>query len=150
MKRVAKYLFGLLVVVSVLFFVGCDNLLGSDDDGDSGGGGGGGTSGVASVRVVNNSGYTIYYLYISPSSSGTWGPDQHGSSVISSGYSFTVNNIPAGTYDLRAVNSLGDSVYEMGYYMGGGTSHTWTINTFYGSISEPQGSILEPSPNPVP
>lgn len=149
MKRVVKCLFGLLVIISVLFVVGCDNLLNEDDDGGTDGGGGGDT-GVASVRVVNNSGYTIYNLYISPSSSSSWGDDQLGSNVILSGYSFTVNNIPAGTYDLKATNSLGDSVYEMGYYMGGGTSHTWTINTFYGSISEPQGSILEPSPSPVP
>lgn len=123
MKRKA-FLAVMIVVGVLLLFSGCDNLLSDDSSsGDS-------STGVASLRVVNNSGTTIYYLYVSPSSSELWGNDQLGSSVISSGSSFTVNNIPAGTYDFRATNSSGYNVYEIGYYMGPGTSHTWTINSF--------------------
>jgi hypothetical protein len=66
-----------------------------------GGGGGGGTSGP-SVTLVNNSGQTVCYVYISPTSETTWGQDQLGSTeTISSGSSRTFN-VSAGAYDLRA------------------------------------------------
>jgi hypothetical protein len=54
------------------------------------------------LQVVNSSSYTIGYLYVSPSSSPDWGPDQLGSYVIDPGESFIVYGIEAGFYDIMA------------------------------------------------
>ena len=63
------------------------------------------------VQVVNSSSYTIGYLYISPTSSSDWGPDQLGSYVIEPGETFTVTDIEVGSYDIMvqdlAHNELG-------------------------------------------
>jgi hypothetical protein len=56
-----------------------------------------------SLRVVNRSSQTIYYLYVSPSSQSGWGSDQLGSSIIRSGSSYELTGIPCGVaYDLKA------------------------------------------------
>ena len=47
----------------------------------------------ASVRVVNNSGWEIRHLYLSPVGRDDWGPDQLNDGVISPGGEFTVSNI---------------------------------------------------------
>ncbi len=54
------------------------------------------------VQVVNSSSYTIGYLYISPTSSSDWGPDQLGSFIIEPGETFTVYDIEVGYYDIMA------------------------------------------------
>lgn len=66
-------------------------------------GNGGGTGGSGpSVTLVNNSGQTVCYVYISPTNETTWGEDQLGSTeTISSGNSRTFS-VSAGNYDLRA------------------------------------------------
>ena len=58
------------------------------------------------VRVFNETGYTVEYIYLSHSSRSGWGTDRLGSKVLSSGYNIRV--YPAdGTqrciYDLKAV-----------------------------------------------
>ena len=54
-----------------------------------------GEDATTAVVVTNQSSWTIYRLYMSPSSQTTWGPDQLGSEVISTGGdSFTLNGIP--------------------------------------------------------
>jgi len=56
----------------------------------------------ASVTLANNSGQSVCYVYISPSSSSDWGGDWLGESdILDSGYSRTFY-LPAGTYDLAA------------------------------------------------
>ena len=65
--------------------------------------GGGGDTG--SLRVVNDSGTDIWYLYVSPTSSSVWGDDQLGANIIPDGESFTLGNIPFDTYDLRVEGS---------------------------------------------
>ena len=63
---------------------------------------------AVTARIINNTGYTIYYLYVSRSDSGDWGPDRLGSSVLNSGEDFRVDVQP-GLYDIRLVDSDGDS-----------------------------------------
>jgi len=60
------------------------------------------SSPTASLQVVNTSGQTIYYFYISPDASSNWGNDQLGSNTIPSGSTFTFTDIAPGTYDLQA------------------------------------------------
>jgi len=61
-------------------------------------------TGMASLEVVNESGDTIAYLYISPSDSDTWGDDWLGEDVIDAGDSHVVGDIPRGTYDIQATD----------------------------------------------
>jgi hypothetical protein len=84
---------------------------------------------TASLRVVNNSSWTIYYLRVSPSSQGTWGPDQLGSNVLRPGTSFTVTSIPCNrSYDFR-VEDANSAVLAVHYgaYLACGRTYTWTL-----------------------
>ena len=68
------------------------------------------------LTVVNSTGYPIYYLYVSSSSSGYWGNDVLGSSILRSGQSATVwVNVGSNcNYDIRVIDDVG------------------TVNEFYG------------------
>ncbi|MCL2042877.1 MAG: serine protease [Treponema sp.] len=64
------------------------------------------------ITAVNRTGYTGFYLYISPTSSDAWGPDRLGESILSNRQSITLQNIPASSnnrYDVRLIDSDGDS-----------------------------------------
>ncbi len=85
-------------------------------------------SGSATLRIVNNSSYTIYYVYISPSSSSTWGDDQLGESTIAPGYYYDFTLTPD-TYDLKAEASghvLLATEYSVSF--ADGETKTWTLS----------------------
>ncbi len=92
-----------------------------------GGGGGGGTSGSGSATVVlhNNTGQSIWYVYISPTTESTWGEDMLGSSTIPAGSTWTFRVDP-GNYDLRA-DYQGHEIADqrMGVTISG--TYDWTI-----------------------
>jgi hypothetical protein len=54
------------------------------------------------LTVVNDTGYDIYYLYVSKSDSDEWGEDVLGDEVLEAGDSFRVTLSSSGTWDLRA------------------------------------------------
>src|SRR5574340_461542 len=61
----------------------------------------GGGPGTVSLDIQNQSGSSVCYVYITRSDQADWGPDQLGSSnTIGPQSSFSINNIPAGTYDI--------------------------------------------------
>ncbi len=94
-------------------------------------------SGAARLVVVNNSSYTIGYLFVSPSSDSTWGSNQLGTFVISPGDSFTIENIPDGIYDFLAVTL--DDQLEAGrsmVVMESGAITTWTLTSSDFSIAK--------------
>lgn len=97
---------------------------GKDDDTASGSG-----DGFASLDIVNDSSDTVCYVYVSPSDATEWGDDQLGSeNIIASGETFTLNDIPAGNYDLRADDCDGNSlIQEFGILMEAGP-YTWTLS----------------------
>jgi hypothetical protein len=82
---------------------------------------------TGSVRVTNSSAYRIDYIYLSPASSYSWGPDQLGSSYLYSGYSLTINGVPNGSYDLKAVASTGSAAYVYGFTVSGGATTPITV-----------------------
>ena len=59
------------------------------------------SSGTAALRVTNRTSQSICYVYISPTSSNSWGADQLGANTIPAGSSYELS-IPAGNYDLKA------------------------------------------------
>lgn len=94
--------------------------------GQGGGDGGGIGGGNATLTIINNSGVTIFYAYVSPSTSSEWGNDVLGASTIPAGGSFTVTGIVPGTYDLK-VEASGHEVIEtlMGVNISGDMQ--WTV-----------------------
>jgi hypothetical protein len=90
---------------------------------NTGGGGGGGT---ATLTVVNNTGTTIFYLYISPSTSSSWGNDQLGASTIPAGGSFTFTGITPGNYDLKAEDSS-HNVIKSVFNVNLSGAYTWYV-----------------------
>lgn len=120
--------FGTIVIgIALALGSGC---LHPGEEGFDGGTTGQRTSGASTLRVVNNSGSTIWYLYVSPSSSSIWGNDQLGANVISPGESFRVTNIPCGVqYDLRAEGSGHGTLAERyNVYFACGSTVTWTFS----------------------
>ena len=61
------------------------------------------------ITVVNDTGYTFYYLYISPSDSETWGKDVLGDQVLYDGESFRYALPYTGTWDIMAEDSDEDT-----------------------------------------
>lgn len=100
--RMGQFLIGGVLSVVLLGSLGC---------GGGGGGGGGSTvyqqptgSGPGTVRIENASNETVYYIYMSPTSQSTWGPDLLGSNVLNVGQAFTLSNIQPGVWDIRVVD----------------------------------------------
>jgi hypothetical protein len=88
--------------------------------------GGATVSGDAELVVENLANDSICFLYVSPSESTDWGDDQLGeTTVIDPGDTWSVFDVPAGTYDLRAEMCEGDYVEEDGVVLDG--EYTWTI-----------------------
>jgi hypothetical protein len=82
---------------------------------------------TGSLYVVNSTSYTITQLYVSPASAGTWGPDQLSPSIAPSG-SFTLTDIPPGTYDFKAVASDGTTFWQTNSVtITAGNTTTWTL-----------------------
>jgi hypothetical protein len=80
------------------------------------------------IVVENNSGYSVYYLYIAPCGSSSWGPDLLGSQVLPSGYQLEFTEVPPGCYDLLAESS-GDMYWEADpFNVTAGQVYTVTLN----------------------
>lgn len=62
------------------------------------------------VDVTNRTGYTLYYLYVSPDDSTSWEEDVLGSQVISNGETVRVdlNGYRSPIFDIKAVDNEGD------------------------------------------
>lgn len=59
---------------------------------------------TASATLINQSSYDIYALFISPSRSDNWGPDQLGKQILETGYSFTFSGLACDNYDIKLVD----------------------------------------------
>ncbi len=70
---------------------------------------------VAQFTFTNTGTVEICELYLSPVDTQNWGPDQLSSKTIPAGEKFTLNNIPAGKYDAKAVgcNNAGEQVVQL-------------------------------------
>jgi len=70
---------------------------------------------VAQFTFTNTGTVEICELYLSPVDTQNWGPDKLSSKTIPAGEKFTLNNIPAGKYDAKAVgcNNAGEQVVQL-------------------------------------
>ncbi|MDR2515977.1 MAG: hypothetical protein LBC88_01190 [Spirochaetaceae bacterium] len=71
------------------------------------------------VRIKNSTGYSIYYLRISETSSDSWGNDLLGSATISNGSTFTARlPVPlsvANRFDIQVEDEDGDKYYKWNF-----------------------------------
>lgn len=65
------------------------------------------------VTIVNNTGYTIYYIYISESRSDDWEEDILGDDVLRPGASVNCRLPNSGTWDFLAIDEDGDEYKVM-------------------------------------
>jgi hypothetical protein len=115
-----------------------------DESGGKPGGGGqpGGSQGGGTIdlAVYNGTGNSIWYIYISPTSSSSWGDDWLGSSTLSAGETISFS-VPAGSYDLRADDSSHNVVeQQMGVALT--SPYTWSITGSGGSSSGGGGATV--------
>lgn len=94
--------------------------------------------GLASLEIVNESEDTIVELYISPSTSDTWGEDWLGGTPIASGETYVLTDINSGVYDIKATDAEGDLI-ESVYQVALQGDQIWTI---YGRTDIPDNAVL--------
>jgi hypothetical protein len=63
---------------------------------------------AGSVKITNRSDWEIHHLYLSPTSTDDWGPDQLQDAVLGTGESFTLTGVPCDSYDVKLVDEAGD------------------------------------------
>jgi S1-C subfamily serine protease len=80
------------------------------------------------VRVVNKTGYTVHYAYLSPSDDDSWGPDRLGAGVLMNGQPVTKPIGSAGQYDIRLVNEDGNSYTKMNVRLSPNQTVEFTIS----------------------
>jgi hypothetical protein len=72
---------------------------------------------IAEYEFTNTGEVEICELYLSPVGVEEWGPDQLGEATITAGSTFTLTDVPAGTYDAKVVGCNGEeSVAELEIY----------------------------------
>lgn len=86
-------------------------------------------SSYATIQVANRTNQTIYYLYASPCDQNGWGSDRLGSSVISSGGSYTLQLEP-GCWDFRASTQEGAHSDVRNQRVQAGQGYTLSVNSF--------------------
>lgn len=95
------------------------------------------------VTVVNKTGYTFNYLYVSINSSSDWEDDVLGRKTLPDGESFTLTLPANGTYDFKAVDTDDDNYVKWNVVVRGNTTVTLTIDdiTTEDEDSRPQSEI---------
>lgn len=78
------------------------------------------------VTFRNDSEWMINKLYFARVSSHEWGEDQLGNHSVKNGDSFTLSQIPCGSYDVKLVDEEGDAC-EINDVSLCAESHVWSI-----------------------
>lgn len=101
-----------------------------------GGGGGHPPPPEGNLRVYNDGNLTLRHLYVTPSTSSTWGVDQLAPSFLLPTESITLTRLYPGTYDVQARFSDGswDQVYDV-HIQDGATTILSMMNTGNGAVA---------------
>jgi len=65
---------------------------------------------VPEFTFTNTGEEEICEIYLSPVGQEAWGPDQLGGATIPAGEQYLLTNIPAGSYDIKAIGCAGSEV----------------------------------------
>jgi hypothetical protein len=96
------------------------------------------STGDSPVTLLNQSGQTVCYVRMSPSTQTTWGSDWLGSDTVSAGGSYTFYVAPD-TYDLRAEDCSNTVIQEDYGIAITAAGYTWTVTGTGGSVPPPSG-----------
>jgi hypothetical protein len=83
--------------------------------------------GSGDFRLENESGQTICYVFISPTTSDVWGDDWLGDDEVIEDGDARVFDVPAGDYDLLATDCNQNTVAEVRLVTVPSSGYTWTI-----------------------
>ena len=67
-----------------------------------------------SVTIVNNTGYTILFMYVSHSSSGKWEEDVLEDDILENGKTLRVSLPRGGKWDIKLIDEDGDTYTKYG------------------------------------
>jgi hypothetical protein len=87
------------------------------------------------ITIVNNTGYTVYYVYISQTASDTWGSDRLASGeILSNGDSVSLR-LPypvdvVNRYDIRLKDSDGDTYSKMNVLVSANSRIVFTFDDY--------------------
>ena len=87
----------------------------------------------STINIVNKTGYTIFYIYLSPVSSDSWGLDRLGSGVLINNNSFSISSLPLNVtnrYDIRIVDEDNDSYTKRNVLLSPNQNIEFTINDY--------------------
>jgi len=80
----------------------------------------------ATLEITNDSGWEVWYVYISPADAEGWGDDWLGDHVIEDGETYLIEDIPEGVYDVKAEDA-NHEVIEVVWEAEVEGSMTWTV-----------------------
>jgi hypothetical protein len=83
-----------------------------------------------SITVINNTGHTIEYLYVSSNASDDWEDDVLGRRVLEEGKEFKLSLPENGTYDFRAVDKDDDTYFKWNVVVRGNLTITFTADDY--------------------
>ena len=96
------------------------------------------TMATVSLEVINGSEHIVAALYVSPSSSDSWGDDWLGGVAIKSGGAYVVEGLESDVYDVKAEDADGD-VIEIVYNLELSGEYSWNI---VGKADLPSNAVL--------
>jgi hypothetical protein len=100
----------------------------------------------SSIKIVNKTGFTIFYVYLSPVSSDEWGQDRLGASVLQNGQSLTISPLPLNTnnrYDIRIIDEGHDTYTKRNVRISANQSIEFSINDIDSESSSSTGSNVQ-------
>jgi len=90
---------------------------------------------LPSVRIVNNTGYTLYYIYASPAESDDWGEDFLGDDMLEDGEDIMIRlSQPLNTtnvYDFGVQDEEGDIYFKWDVPIANNARIVFTPNDLY-------------------
>jgi hypothetical protein len=102
----------------------------------------GGADATTNLTLVNSSTHSIWYFYVSPADSSTWGDERLGDvGIVSAGEQFVLPPLTAGVYSLRV--ETGDDLYAEAFDnpLSADSVYTWTItDAMLKPIAPPTGA----------
>jgi len=93
------------------------------------------------VTIVNETGYTIEYLYVSSNNSDQWEEDLLGRKVLENGKSFQITLAETGGYDFKGVDQDKDSYYKWNVVVRGNMTVTFTADDYEPDDERPEAEI---------
>ena len=78
---------------------------------------------AGAINIINDSSYTIYHLYLSPSSQSSWGPDLLDVNLYSGNSALWT--VAPGHWDIKLINDFGDAVFIYDEFIS--TNHTLNV-----------------------